>query len=57
MYKKNQLVSFVKSIFPAANKRLCKGDGGCLLIIGGSDMYTGAPFFSGKAALLTVYIH
>lgn len=30
-----------------------KGDRGVLLIIGGSEMYTGAPFFASKAAFLT----
>ncbi|KRH94323.1 putative sugar kinase [Pseudoloma neurophilia] len=30
-----------------------KGDGGVLLIIGGSEMYTGAPYYAAKAAFLS----
>lgn len=35
------------------DKKSVKGDRGVLLIIGGSEMYTGAPFFASKAAFLT----
>lgn len=41
------------SIFQQLLKGKRKGDNGCIVVIGGSEMYTGAPVFTARGALLS----
>ena len=43
----------VRSVVKARGRYASKRDFGCLLIIGGSDVYSGAPALAGMAALRT----
>jgi NAD(P)H-hydrate epimerase len=46
--------SILKKVFPKRKKKVHKGDFGKLLIIGGSEKYTGAPALNALAALVSL---
>jgi len=45
--------SSIESIVPKLDGSLVKGDAGRILVVGGSEEYTGAPYFAAMSALIT----
>lgn len=50
---KNRFVSLMRQVLPRYERHQYKGNSGKVAIVGGSEVYTGAPYFAAMAALRT----
>ncbi|KAJ3083380.1 hypothetical protein HDU99_010360 [Rhizoclosmatium hyalinum] len=53
MLRSTSVVAAARKILPPLNDQLRKGQSGRILVVGGSEEYTGAPYYAGIAALRT----
>lgn len=53
LFKSSQIGNLVKKIIPPLTSKLHKGQAGRIGIIGGCQLYTGAPFYAGISVLKT----